>query len=211
MCCALIQQSEYYDSGLNAMALVRDQSKLVVGSEEGTFFIFNWGDFGYHVDRFCGVKEEIHCILPLADKLLLAGYDDGNIRYSYYIILVLLLVEKNIYTFVVFILFTFLCITNSYFFCDYYHLFILLQVNLGLFPRAMHLYPHRFVGIIGEHRDFGVSCLVKSRDGKYIASCSMDGLVRFWNIDYLYRKKINPRQRVRLLVIHLNYSLTYAI
>lgn len=82
VCCSLIQQSEFYDSGMNAMALVRNESKLVVGSEEGTFYIFNWGDFGYHVDRYGGVPEEIHCVLPLADKLVLAGYDDGNIRYD---------------------------------------------------------------------------------------------------------------------------------
>lgn len=136
-------QSEFYDSGMNAMALVRNESKLVVGSEEGTFYIFNWGDFGYHVDRYGGVPEEIHCVLPLADKLVLAGYDDGNIR-------------------------------------------------------AMHFYPHRFVGVVGEHRDFGINCLEKCRQGKYIASCSMDGLVRFWNIDYLYGKKINPKRKANI-------------
>ncbi|XP_063846581.1 WD repeat-containing protein 55-like isoform X2 [Scylla paramamosain] len=52
--------------------------------------------------------------------------------------------------------------------------------------RAVQMYPHRFVGVVGEHDDFGVDNLSVSHDGTLLASCASEEVVHFWNIEYLY-------------------------
>lgn len=49
--------------------------------------------------------------------------------------------------------------------------------------RAISLFPHRFLGVVGSHR-FAVERLDISTCGEYLASSSHDGRVRFWNIKY---------------------------
>merc|ERR1712071_108214 len=49
--------------------------------------------------------------------------------------------------------------------------------------RAISLFPHRFLGVVGSHR-FAVEHLDISHCGQYVASSSHDGRVRFWNIGY---------------------------
>ncbi|XP_063617738.1 WD repeat-containing protein 55 homolog [Cydia splendana] len=49
--------------------------------------------------------------------------------------------------------------------------------------RAAHMFPQRQLGIVGQHR-LPVECLDISHDGCYIASCSHDNDVKFWNISY---------------------------
>lgn len=49
--------------------------------------------------------------------------------------------------------------------------------------RAVHLFPHRFLGVVGHHR-FPIERLDISTCGHYVASTSHDGRVRFWNISY---------------------------
>ena len=41
-------QSEVYSSELNCLAVVREGTKLVVGSGEGSLILFNQGQWGYH-------------------------------------------------------------------------------------------------------------------------------------------------------------------
>lgn len=124
-------QSEMYNSELTSMALVRDDSRLVVGSGEGIMYIFNWGEFGFHIDRYSGHPGQINCIVPIGDRLLLTGCEDGNIR-------------------------------------------------------AVHLYAHRFVGVVGQHKRFGIENMSVSFDDTLLVSCAMDDVVRFWNIGFLY-------------------------
>ncbi|XP_069950890.1 WD repeat-containing protein 55 homolog isoform X2 [Cherax quadricarinatus] len=137
---ALETQSELYGSEMTSLSLVRNDSRLVVGSGEGTMFIFKWGEFGYHIDQFPGHPDQIHCIVPITDRMMLTGCEDGNIR-------------------------------------------------------AVHLYAHRFVGIVGQHTDFGVENMSVSHDGSLLASCSMDEVVRFWNIEYLYNTEVDDRKK----------------
>ncbi|XP_068224128.1 WD repeat-containing protein 55 homolog [Palaemon carinicauda] len=129
-------QSEMYESELTAMTLVRDDSRLVVGSGEGVMFIFKWGDFGFHIDRYAGHPGQINCLVPIGDRMLVTGCEDGNIR-------------------------------------------------------AVHLYAHRFVGIVGQHKRFGVENISVSNDGIFLASCAMDDVIRFWNISYLYDVEVD--------------------
>lgn len=49
--------------------------------------------------------------------------------------------------------------------------------------RAVNLFPHRFIGVIGNHR-FPVERLDILSCGHYVASSSHDGRVRFWNISF---------------------------
>jgi len=69
--------------------------------------------------------------------------------------------------------------------------------------RAVHLYPHRFVGTVGHHHgdggravDFPIEKLDVSGSGDIIASISHDQRVKFWNISYLetmeYKKTKKP-------------------
>ena len=49
--------------------------------------------------------------------------------------------------------------------------------------RAINLFPHRFLGVVGHHK-FPVERLDISTCGHFLASSSHDGRVRFWNISY---------------------------
>ncbi|XP_068224650.1 WD repeat-containing protein 55 homolog isoform X2 [Palaemon carinicauda] len=120
------EQSEMYESELTAMTIVRDDSRLVVGSGQGVMFIFKWGDFSFHIDRYAGHPGQINCLVPIGDRMLVTRCKDGNIR-------------------------------------------------------AVHLYAHRFVGIVGQHKRFGVENIsVSWHDG-----------IRFWNISYLYDVEVD--------------------
>ena len=63
--------------------------------------------------------------------------------------------------------------------------------------RAVHLYPHRFLGTVGHHEDhFPVEKLDVSAEGDIVASISHDQKVKFWSIKYLeemdYKKTRKP-------------------
>ncbi|KAK7077269.1 WD domain repeat-containing protein 55 [Halocaridina rubra] len=129
-------QSEMYNSELTSMALVRDNSRLVVGSGDGCMYIFNWGEFGFHIDRFAGHPGQINCSIPIGDRMLITGCEDGNIR-------------------------------------------------------AVHMYAHRYVGVVGQHKRFGVENMSVSFDADFLVSCAMDDVIRFWNINYLYDVEVD--------------------
>jgi len=63
--------------------------------------------------------------------------------------------------------------------------------------RAVHLYPHRFLGVVGHHEDnFPIEKLDVNSSGEFIASISHDNRVKFWNVSYLeemdYEKTKKP-------------------
>ncbi|KAF2898961.1 hypothetical protein ILUMI_07222 [Ignelater luminosus] len=49
--------------------------------------------------------------------------------------------------------------------------------------RATHLFPHRHLGIAGQH-DLSVEKVDICNTGKFIASCSHNNDIKFWNIEY---------------------------
>jgi len=51
--------------------------------------------------------------------------------------------------------------------------------------RIVQLFPHKIKGVIGFHDDFPVERLTWSHDREFIASCSHDNLVRFWDMRFL--------------------------
>lgn len=49
--------------------------------------------------------------------------------------------------------------------------------------RATHLFPHRHLGIAGQH-ELSVEKVDICNTGKFIASCSHNNDIKFWNIEY---------------------------
>lgn len=61
--------------------------------------------------------------------------------------------------------------------------------------RACHLYPNRFLGIVGNHKDFPIQRLCLAPDGDVCASISHDDYVRFWNIASIKNKKLDAQSK----------------
>lgn len=49
--------------------------------------------------------------------------------------------------------------------------------------RATHLFPHRHLGIVGQH-DLSIECVDICSTGQFIASSSHNNDIKFWNIEY---------------------------
>jgi len=66
--------------------------------------------------------------------------------------------------------------------------------------RAVHLYPHRFLGVIGHHEDeFPVEKLDVNTTGELVASISHDQRVKFWNVSYLEEMDYNKQKKPGIL------------
>lgn len=51
--------------------------------------------------------------------------------------------------------------------------------------RVVNLMPNKVLGILGDHEEFPVEGMRRSRDGKLLASYAHDEIVRFWDISVL--------------------------
>ncbi|KAF8926609.1 hypothetical protein BGZ52_005391, partial [Haplosporangium bisporale] len=51
--------------------------------------------------------------------------------------------------------------------------------------RVIDILPNKFQGIVGEHDDFPIEVIRLSHDKTYLASCSHDDTVRFWDVRYM--------------------------
>lgn len=76
----LYVQSEPYEEELTCMGTYRGDSKLVVGTSKGNLFTFNWGQFGYHSDKFPGVKSPMSEMIPITDRIACVAGEEGVIR-----------------------------------------------------------------------------------------------------------------------------------
>uniref|UniRef100_A0A1A9UN99 WD repeat-containing protein 55 homolog n=1 Tax=Glossina austeni TaxID=7395 RepID=A0A1A9UN99_GLOAU len=76
----LYVQSEPYEEELTCMGIYRGDSKLVVGSSKGNLYTFNWGQFGYHSDKFPGVKASMSEMIPITDRIACVAGEEGIIR-----------------------------------------------------------------------------------------------------------------------------------
>lgn len=50
--------------------------------------------------------------------------------------------------------------------------------------RATHLFPHRHLGIVGQHNHLSIETIDINNNGEFIASASLDNDIKFWNIKY---------------------------
>ncbi|XP_018578500.1 WD repeat-containing protein 55 homolog [Anoplophora glabripennis] len=61
--------------------------------------------------------------------------------------------------------------------------------------RATHLFPHRHLGIVGQH-DFSIECVDICSTGQFIASSSHNNDIKFWNIEYFEDfDKVNQKHK----------------
>jgi len=52
--------------------------------------------------------------------------------------------------------------------------------------RVVSIHPNKLLGVVGEHADFPIERIKLSPNNKYVASCSHDDTVKFWNVEYLF-------------------------
>merc|ERR1712240_382353 len=66
--------------------------------------------------------------------------------------------------------------------------------------RAVHLYPHRFLGVVGQHeQELPIERMDVSSSGEFIASISHDNRVKFWNVSYLEEMDYNKTKKPLVL------------
>ncbi|KAJ2779273.1 WD domain repeat-containing protein 55 [Coemansia javaensis] len=54
--------------------------------------------------------------------------------------------------------------------------------------RIIQLFPHKLVGVAGDHQGLPVERVGLSHDQQWLASCSHDQAVHFWDIGYIYSR-----------------------
>ncbi|KAH9508247.1 WD domain repeat-containing protein 55 [Bulinus truncatus] len=64
------------------------------------------------------------------------------------------------------------------------------------FIRAVHILPNRVLGVVGQHSgNFPIEALSMTADRIFIASCSHDQLVKFWNINELKTQTVDTSKK----------------
>eukprot|EP00455_Lapot_gusevi_P018403 TRINITY_DN2003_c0_g1_i5.p1 TRINITY_DN2003_c0_g1~~TRINITY_DN2003_c0_g1_i5.p1 ORF type:complete len:396 (+),score=105.46 TRINITY_DN2003_c0_g1_i5:58-1245(+) len=125
--CASVQ----IEDELLSITVIKDNSLVVCGSQEGVLELFKWGEFGDISDRFPGHPLSIDTILKIDEDNILTGSSDGLIR-------------------------------------------------------VVAIHPFSLVGVLGEHEEFPIERMAFSRDKNFLASCSHDQTVKFWDARDLF-------------------------
>ena len=55
--------------------------------------------------------------------------------------------------------------------------------------------PNRLLGLVGQHEDFPVENLSRSHCKRFVASCSHDQKIKFWNIEGIENQNIDAQQK----------------
>ena len=162
-----VARSDQLDDELLSLAVVKNGSKVVCGSQEGVLNIYSWGLWADISDRFPGHPNSIDTLAVVNEEMLLTGSSDGLIR----------------------------------------------SVGRRARPRraappaqgsralawderggagragaarVIGIHPNKMLGVVGEHGEFPIERIKLAPNNKYLASCSHDGTVKFWNIEYLF-------------------------
>ena len=59
----------------------------------------------------------------------------------------------------------------------------------------MHIVPNRLLGLVGQHDGFPVENLTRSHCKRYLASCSHDQKVKFWDVDGIERQTVDAQEK----------------
>ena len=62
------------------MSVVRNGTRLAVGTGSGNIHLFNWGEFGLHTDTITDQPEQINCMVAVGDNRIITGCEDKAIR-----------------------------------------------------------------------------------------------------------------------------------
>lgn len=69
------------DGLLSSLGIFKNDQKLVTTNNLGGIYIFQWENFGAHIDYFVNKnKSSINCIVPITDDTFIAGENDGVLR-----------------------------------------------------------------------------------------------------------------------------------
>lgn len=63
--------------------MVKQDTKLACGAVDGCILLYNWGEFGTSSDiiaKYGPKKVAINCMVPITDKIVACGYENGEIR-----------------------------------------------------------------------------------------------------------------------------------
>ena len=71
--------SEYQEDELTCFCLVKNSTKLVVGTETGNLLLFNVGEWGDHTDRIKLNHGTIESIIKWNESMIIVGFGDGSI------------------------------------------------------------------------------------------------------------------------------------
>lgn len=76
----LIAMSDFQDDELLSIAIVKQGTKVICGTQTGPLPIFSWGDFGDQKDRIKGHPMSVDAMVKLSEDGILTGSSDGKIR-----------------------------------------------------------------------------------------------------------------------------------
>ncbi|KAI8823021.1 WD40-repeat-containing domain protein [Fimicolochytrium jonesii] len=68
------------DDELLCVQVVRNTTKAVVGTQDGTLLLFSWGDWGDCTDRFPGHPASIDSMVKMDDNTVMTASGDGILR-----------------------------------------------------------------------------------------------------------------------------------
>jgi len=73
-------RSDNLDDELLSITLVKNKTKVIVGTQEGILNIFTYGDWGDVSDRFPGHPQSIDALCTIDESTICTGSSDGLIR-----------------------------------------------------------------------------------------------------------------------------------
>lgn len=76
----LYSKSDDQESELNCLINIKNNNKVVAGTQLGVLLIFSYGKWGDCSDRYPGHPETVDCMLKVDENTILTGSSDGLIR-----------------------------------------------------------------------------------------------------------------------------------
>jgi WD repeat-containing protein 55 len=73
-------RSDEQESEITCVDFIKDNRKVICGTQEGVVLIFSVGRWGDCSDRYIGHTQTIDCMLKLDEATVLTGSSDGRIR-----------------------------------------------------------------------------------------------------------------------------------
>jgi WD40 repeat protein len=152
---AVLARSDQMETEMTCILPVREGKKLLIGHSDGTLSIWDWGWWGDFKDRFACHPGSVEAMVSMKDESVFTGCADGIIRYESY---------------------------NTTF--SHYWALIHCTAPIIFYPpcSSVSILPNKLLGVCGQHEEFPIESLSLSHDSQWLASCSHDSTVRFWEI-----------------------------
>eukprot|EP01089_Gocevia_fonbrunei_P013969 TRINITY_DN3722_c0_g1_i1.p1 TRINITY_DN3722_c0_g1~~TRINITY_DN3722_c0_g1_i1.p1 ORF type:complete len:361 (-),score=94.50 TRINITY_DN3722_c0_g1_i1:37-1119(-) len=76
----LQSRSDYVNDELLSIAVIKDTSRVVCGTQDGILQIWNWGDWDFPTDRIRGHPQSIDTMIKIDEDTICTGSSDGMLR-----------------------------------------------------------------------------------------------------------------------------------